>query len=105
VGVTLDAPKKNPKKQHATRRPHAKATAGQRTVLKTGRVLGPKVDAKLKTKKAGGSAKRQAARQPKTAVKMPAETSPAISLEDRLGLPLDALVGGKNKRSSGVKRR
>ncbi|KAG6616813.1 uncharacterized protein IUM83_04725 [Phytophthora cinnamomi] len=109
LGVKLD---KNPKKQHETHRPHAKVTAsGNRTVLKTGRVLGPRRDSKQKVKKAAGgnNAKQQAARQPKTVTKTPqkrAETSSSISLEDKLGLPLDALVGGKNKRSSGnMKRR
>lgn len=114
VGVKLDQDQaqKNPKKQHETHRQHAKVTAGaHRTVLRTGRVLGPKLDSKQKVKKAGnGGAKQQAARQPKTVAKMPqkrAETGSSISLEDKLGLPLDALVSGKNnKRSSGnMKRR
>ncbi|KAE9040008.1 hypothetical protein PR003_g1911 [Phytophthora rubi] len=115
LGVTQDA-QKTPKKQHGAHRSHAKVTAsGNRTVLKTGRVLGPKLDSKHQGKKAGGSsnsnsnAKQQAARQPKTVAKTPqkrAETSSSISLEDKLGLPLDALVGGKTKRSSGnMKRR
>ncbi|GMF31314.1 unnamed protein product [Phytophthora fragariaefolia] len=111
VKLDLEAAHKNPKKQHETHRPHAKVTGrGSRTVLKTGRVLGPKVDAKH-LKKAGGAsnAKQQSARQPKTVVKMPqkrAGASSSISLEDKLGLPLDALVAGKPKRSNGnMKRR
>ncbi|KAL4166959.1 hypothetical protein KRP22_012446 [Phytophthora ramorum] len=100
----------NPKKKHATHRPHAKVVAtGSRTVLKTGRVLGPKLDAKQKAKKKSSfSGKQQAARQPKTVAKLPqkrAETSPSISLEDKLGLPLDALVGSKNKRSTSTAKR
>ncbi|KAE8875858.1 hypothetical protein PF005_g10291 [Phytophthora fragariae] len=117
LGVTQDA-QKTPKMQHGAHRSHVKVTAsGNRTVLKTGRVLGPKLDSKHQVKKASGStnnsrtsnAKQQAARQPKTVAKMPqkrAETGSSISLEDKLGLPLDALVGGKSKRSSGnMKRR
>ncbi|ETI41949.1 hypothetical protein F441_12799 [Phytophthora nicotianae CJ01A1] len=109
VKLDLDAAHKNPKKLHATHRPHAKVTAsGNRTVLKTGRVLGPKLDSKQKVKKAANSnTKQQAARQPKTVVKMPPKRtgSPSISLEDKLDLPLDALVGGKSKRSNIMKRR
>ncbi|KAG6971922.1 hypothetical protein JG688_00004224 [Phytophthora aleatoria] len=109
VKLDLDAAQKKPKKLHATHRPHAKVTAsGNRTVLKTGRVIGPKLDSKQKGKKAANSnSKQQAARQPKTVVKMPQKRteSPSISLEDKLDLPLDALVGGKNKRSSSMKRR
>ncbi|KAG7377105.1 hypothetical protein PHYPSEUDO_012155 [Phytophthora pseudosyringae] len=108
--LELDAPQRNPKRLHATHRPHAKVAAGgNRTVLKTGRVLGPKQNSKQKGKKTGSNnVKQQAARQPKAVVKMPqkrAEASPSISLEDKLGLPLDALVGGKSKRSSNLKRR
>ncbi|EEY54404.1 uncharacterized protein PITG_08036 [Phytophthora infestans T30-4] len=111
LGVKLDlnAALKNPKKLHATHRPHAKVTAGgHRTVLKTGRVLGPKLDSKQKGKKAANTSnKQQAARQPKMVVKMPPKRteSPSISLEDKLDLPLDALVGGQNKRSNSMKRR
>ncbi|KAK1937717.1 hypothetical protein P3T76_009454 [Phytophthora citrophthora] len=105
LGVKLapDAQKK-PKKLHAT---HAKVTAGgNRTVLKTGRVLGPKIELKQKSKKQTSS-KQQTARQPKDVVKMAQKRTenPSFSLEDKLGLPLDALVGGKNKRSSSMKRR
>ncbi|KAL3669358.1 hypothetical protein V7S43_005733 [Phytophthora oleae] len=110
LGVKLDRDvvQKNPKKLHAT---HSKVAAGgKRTVLKTGRVLGPKLDLKQKRKKQNnnnGNAKQQTARQPKIVVKMAQKRteSPSISLEAKLDLPLEALVGGKNKRSSSTKRR
>ncbi|CAI5747190.1 unnamed protein product [Peronospora destructor] len=94
----------NPKIMLATYRPHTKVTAnGNHTVLKTGRVLGPKIDSKQRVKKTGrnGKAKYQTARPPKPTGKMSkqAETSSSISLEDKLGLPLRALVGDKAKRS------
>ncbi|CAI5700430.1 unnamed protein product [Peronospora effusa] len=95
----------------ATYRPHAKVTAvGNHIVLKTGRVLGPKIDLKQKTKKTGrnGNAKYQAAHPPKPVtgkMSKQTETSSTISLEDKLGLPLRALVEGQAKRSSNTTRR
>ncbi|RLN95839.1 hypothetical protein BBJ28_00013193 [Nothophytophthora sp. Chile5] len=109
--------RRNPKKLHATHRPHAKVSTGSHTVLKTGRVLGPKLSASTSKQPTKKAMKQQVARQPqrpaKTVVKM-APTRPAvaslapIALEEKLGLPLDALVGNpsKPKRSNNsVKRR
>ncbi|RLN72890.1 hypothetical protein BBJ28_00017835 [Nothophytophthora sp. Chile5] len=110
--------RRNPKKLHATHRPHAKVSAGgNHTVLKTGRVLGPKLSASTSKQPTKKAMKQQIARQPqrpaKTVVKMAptraaVTSSTPIALEEKLGLPLDALVGNpsKLKRSNNsVKRR
>ncbi|OWZ01143.1 hypothetical protein PHMEG_00027532 [Phytophthora megakarya] len=104
LGIKLDG-SQNPKKRHETHRPHAKATAsGSRTVLKTGRVIGPKLDSKHKGKKTGRNNAKQPSKTVGKTLQKRKEVSSSISLEDKLGLPLDALVGGK-KQSSSVKRR
>ncbi|KAG1707987.1 hypothetical protein DVH05_024637 [Phytophthora capsici] len=107
LGVKLDSDgRKNSKKLHTA---HAKVTAGgKHTVLKTGRVLGPKIDSKQKSKKQSNkNGKQQITRQPKTVAKVTQKRTEnlSISLEDKLDLPLDALVGGKNKRSTNTNRR
>ncbi|CEG36349.1 uncharacterized protein PHALS_02439 [Plasmopara halstedii] len=105
VKIESDAAHKQQKKVYATHRPHAKVTAsGFGTVLKTGRVLGPKI----------GLIKKKTGKLPYTklqASKMVANNlqkravSRFVSLEDKLDLPLDALVNGKNKRGSNMKRK
>lgn len=105
IKLESDAVHKQPKKMH---RPHAKVTVkGNRTVLKTGRVLGPKLGFKKKGKEKKPSIKLQAIRQPKIVAKMPQKRAKGqlVSLEDKLGLPLDALVSSTNKRSSNTIQR
>ncbi|CAH0482115.1 unnamed protein product [Peronospora belbahrii] len=101
----------NSKKGLATHRSHAKVTAdGHHMVLKTGRVLGPKIDKlkpKIKKTRRKNTVKHQTVPQLKTTGKMSSkqvEKDSFISLEDKLGLPLHALVGKKVKRSSRTKQ-
>lgn len=87
-----------------THRPHAKVTAVENyIVLKTGRVLGPKIDLKQKAKTT--KTKSQRLLNQTGTMSMQTETSSSISLEDKLGLPLRALVRGKAKRSRNTTRR
>uniref|UniRef100_A0AAV1UV74 Uncharacterized protein n=1 Tax=Peronospora matthiolae TaxID=2874970 RepID=A0AAV1UV74_9STRA len=82
---------------------------GKYMVLKTGRVLGPKMHSKSSVKKADGS-RRQAKQHDyvqklvKTSRQSPKNVA-EIPLEDKLGLPLHALVGDKAKRTLCVVKR
>lgn len=87
----------NPKKLHATHRPHGKVQAStNKSVVVNGRVLGPKVHkgdhhAASRFVKAGGKGKSSklgsaGAGSPKQ-----------LKLEDKLQMSLDALVGGQKK--------
>uniref|UniRef100_K3X2X8 Uncharacterized protein n=1 Tax=Globisporangium ultimum (strain ATCC 200006 / CBS 805.95 / DAOM BR144) TaxID=431595 RepID=K3X2X8_GLOUD len=99
----------NPKKLHATHRPHGKVQASaNKTIVINGRVLGPKVMSKHN--------KAQTTRQPQLATKIlhvgsnsksnskkskPTTkselTASSLALEDKLHLPLDALVKRSKK--------
>ncbi|KAG7394673.1 hypothetical protein PHYBOEH_004829 [Phytophthora boehmeriae] len=103
-GGALSSP--NLKKLTGTHHQSKVTTSSTGTVLRTGRVLGPKLNSASKQMK---RAKQQTARQPKNAAKgqkRPETKSASISLEDKLGLPLDALVGGgQPKAKRNMKRR
>uniref|UniRef100_M4BEK7 Uncharacterized protein n=1 Tax=Hyaloperonospora arabidopsidis (strain Emoy2) TaxID=559515 RepID=M4BEK7_HYAAE len=81
---------------------------GKYMVLKTGRVLGPKMHSKSSVKKADGTRRAKQhdyVQNPvKTSRKSPKDVA-EIPLEDKLGLPLHALVGDKAKRTLCVVKR
>ncbi|KAF1315759.1 hypothetical protein FI667_g15788, partial [Globisporangium splendens] len=93
----------NPKKLHATHRPHGKVQAStNKTIVINGRVLGPKV--------ASTNSKAQMTRQPQNATKIVhggsnknkstgsgGSSVSSLALEDKLHLPLDALVKRSKK--------
>ena len=82
-------------------------TSGRYIVLKTGRVLGPKMDSKLQVQKTDGPRQaKQHKSEPGTMSRKAPTPAAGVTLEDKLGLPLHALVGDKAKRTlRGVKRR
>lgn len=105
-------PQLNPKKLHATHRPHGKVQAStNKTLVINGRVLGPKV-----TK---SDNKAQTTRQPQHALKIvkaagskfnknktvesstgsSSSAASKLALEDKLHMSLDALVGSSKKRA------
>ncbi|TDH72576.1 hypothetical protein CCR75_003883 [Bremia lactucae] len=92
---------------HATGRPHVKVMAYDNiTVLKTGRVLGPKPSFKHTASGKKIGRKSRACRQTK-AIKTPRTMveNTSVSLEHKLDLPLDALVDANNIGSHKSKRR
>ncbi|TYZ57938.1 hypothetical protein PybrP1_003566 [[Pythium] brassicae (nom. inval.)] len=98
----------NPKKLHATHRPHGKVQASSnKTIVINGRVLGPKVAksdgnsghsaARIFVKATSGGGGNKFAKASKAAARGSAGSPPPLALEDKLTLPLDALVSGQKR--------
>lgn len=102
VSLAQQSAGKNPKKLHATHRPHAKVqeSSAHKTIVINGRVVGPKVSGVAAKKP---NSKLQKPRPAHVVVKMAAGkrdgkssklagSADRIALEKQLDLPLDALV-------------